>query len=180
MLTVVWVDGAETYKLVHIENHRMTLLENSIVMAGKTDPTTLLARFGLSSFRPGQRDVVDAVDAGEDVMCVMPTGGGKSLCYQLPSLARDGTTIVVSPLIALMKDQVDALQELGIRAKLINSSLTASEQTDVMQEMAAGQLDLVYVAPERLRNGRFLEAVPSANVTSVGGGRGPLRQRMGP
>ncbi len=134
-------------------------------MAGKTDPTTLLARFGLSSFRAGQRDVVDAVDAGEDVMCVMPTGGGKSLCYQLPSLARDGTTIVVSPLIALMKDQVDTLQELGISAKLINSSLSASEQTEVMQEMAAGQLDLVYVAPERLRNGRFLEAVSSVNIS---------------
>jgi ATP-dependent DNA helicase RecQ len=95
----------------------------------------------------------------------MPTGGGKSLCYQLPSLAREGTTIVVSPLIALMKDQVDTLHELGIDAKLINSSLSASEQGEVMREMAAGQLDLVYVAPERLRNARFLEAVSSANVT---------------
>jgi ATP-dependent DNA helicase RecQ len=134
-------------------------------MAGNSDPTTLLARFGLSSFRPGQQDVVDAVAAGRDVMCVMPTGGGKSLCYQLPSLAREGTTIVVSPLIALMRDQVDTLHELGIDAKLINSSLSASEQGEVMREMAAGQLDLVYVAPERLRNARFLEAVSSANVT---------------
>ncbi len=134
-------------------------------MVGNTDPTTLLARFGLSDFRPGQRDVVDAVAAGEDVMCVMPTGGGKSLCYQLPSLAREGTTIVVSPLIALMKDQVDALHQLGIRAKLINSSLTPGQQHDVMQEMATGQLDLVYVAPERLRNSRFLESVASANVS---------------
>lgn len=129
------------------------------------DPTTLLPKFGLSEFRPGQRDVVDSLAAGEDVMCVMPTGGGKSLCYQLPSLARPGTTIVVSPLIALMKDQVDSLTELGIRARLINSSLSASEQSDVMREMSAGGLDLVYVAPERLRNGRFLEAVSSANVS---------------
>ncbi|TWU37221.1 ATP-dependent DNA helicase RecQ [Novipirellula artificiosorum] len=129
------------------------------------DPTTLLARFGLSSFRPGQRDVVDALDSGADVMCVMPTGGGKSLCYQLPSLARDGTTIVVSPLIALMKDQVDSMTSLGINAKLLNSSLSASEQMGVMQEMAAGVLDLVYVAPERLRNARFLEAVSTANVS---------------
>lgn len=129
------------------------------------DPVVLLARFGLQQFRPGQRDVVDAIAAGHDVMCVMPTGGGKSLCYQLPSLARPGTTIVVSPLIALMKDQVDSLQSLGIHAKLLNSTLNASEQAEVMQQMSAGKLDLVYVAPERLRNSRFLEAVASANVT---------------
>jgi ATP-dependent DNA helicase RecQ len=134
-------------------------------MTGITDPTKLLTKFRLSSFRPGQQDVVDAIADGQDVMCVMPTGGGKSLCYQLPSLARQGTTIVVSPLIALMKDQVDTLQDLGIAAKLINSSLTAGEQADVMREMADGSLDLVYVAPERLRNGRFLEAIESANVS---------------
>ncbi|QDT02712.1 ATP-dependent DNA helicase RecQ [Rubripirellula lacrimiformis] len=134
-------------------------------MADTSDPTALLGRFGLTSFRPGQREVVDAVASGKDVMCVMPTGGGKSLCYQLPSLARSGTTIVVSPLIALMKDQVDALQNLGIAARLINSTLSASQQTDVMNEMAAGKLDLVYVAPERLRNSRFLEATESAGIT---------------
>ena len=133
-------------------------------MVDKTDPTTLLAKFGLSEFRPGQREVVDAVAAGEDVMCVMPTGGGKSLCYQLPSLSKQGTTIVVSPLIALMKDQVDNLKKLGIRASLINSSLSASEQTDVLNEMASGKLNLVYVAPERLRNSRFLDAISSVNI----------------
>ncbi len=136
-----------------------------IVMVDTTNPTSLLQRFGLTDFRPGQRDVIDAVLSGDDVMCVMPTGGGKSLCYQLPSLSRAGTTIVVSPLIALMKDQVDSLRQLGIRAKLINSSLTASEQSEVMVELAAGELDLVYVAPERLRNGRFLESVGEANVS---------------
>lgn len=134
-------------------------------MADTADPTTLLQRFGLTSFRPGQRDVVDAIAAGHDVMCVMPTGGGKSLCYQLPSLARSGTTIVVSPLIALMKDQVDTLRSLGIAAKLINSTLSVHEQADVMAEMAAGELDLVYVAPERLRNTRFLEACAAAGVS---------------
>ncbi|HBV66027.1 MAG TPA: helicase [Rhodopirellula sp.] len=133
-------------------------------MVDKTDPTTLLATFGLSEFRPGQREVVDAVAAGEDVMCVMPTGGGKSLCYQLPSLSKQGTTIVVSPLIALMKDQVDSLKKLGIRASLINSSLSAAEQTDVLNEMASGNLNLVYVAPERLRNSRFLDAISSVNI----------------
>ena len=134
-------------------------------MADTPDPITLLPRFGLSEFRTGQREVVDAVESGDDVMCVMPTGGGKSLCYQLPSLARDGTTIVVSPLIALMKDQVDTLERHGIAARLINSSLSAVEQSDVMNSMAAGELDLVYVAPERLRNSRFLESVRRANIT---------------
>ena len=133
--------------------------------ASASSPESLLDKFGLTAFRPGQRDVVDAVAAGEDVLCVMPTGGGKSLCYQLPSLARPGTTIVVSPLIALMKDQVDALRRLGIDARLINSTLTASEQDDVMRQMAAGELKLVYVAPERLRNARFLDSVGRAGVS---------------
>lgn len=134
-------------------------------MADNADPAKLLPRFGLSEFRTGQREVIDAVASGRDVMCVMPTGGGKSLCYQLPSLAREGTTIVVSPLIALMKDQVDSLQQRGIEARLLNSSLTTSEQADVMDQLARGTLDLVYVAPERLRNGRFLESVDNANIT---------------
>lgn len=129
------------------------------------DLQTLLPRFGLSQFRPGQRDVVEAVAGGRDVMCVMPTGGGKSLCYQLPTLARDGTTIVVSPLIALMKDQVDTLQGLGIAAQLINSTLTLREQEDAMEAMVRGELELIYVAPERLRNGRFLEMLAKSKIT---------------
>ncbi len=129
------------------------------------DPASLLPRFGLQSFRPGQREVIDAIASGRDVLCVMPTGGGKSLCFQLPALARKGTTIVVSPLIALMKDQVDTLHRRGISAMLINSSLSAAEQEDAMQKMASGALDLVYVAPERLRNSRFLDAVSQAGVT---------------
>ena len=133
--------------------------------ASERDPQRLLDRFGLNSFRPGQLDVIEAVRRGSDVMCVMPTGGGKSLCYQLPSLARDGTTIVISPLIALMKDQVDGLCRLGIAARLINSSLSLREQEDVMEEMASGALDLIYVAPERLRNGRFLEKLRQTRVT---------------
>ena len=132
--------------------------------ASAADPESLLERFGLQSFRPGQRDVIAAVSDGSDILCVMPTGGGKSLCYQLPALSRTGTTIVVSPLIALMKDQVDGLQRLGIAAKLINSTLSASEQDDVMSEMARGELELIYVAPERLRNGRFLEAVERSEI----------------
>ncbi|MCO8121082.1 RecQ family ATP-dependent DNA helicase [Stieleria sp. TO1_6] len=133
--------------------------------APHAEQESLLSRFGLNEFRPGQRDVIEAIANGEDVMCVMPTGGGKSLCYQLPSLAREGTTIVVSPLIALMKDQVDALQQLGIPAKLINSTLNLREQEDVMESMVRGELKLIYVAPERLRNGRFLETIERSNVS---------------
>lgn len=120
---------------------------------------THLARFGLAAFRPGQHEVIQSVVDGHDCLCIMPTGGGKSLCYQLPSVAREGTTLVISPLIALMKDQVDALLALGIHATFINSSLSSSEQYERVQAMAAGAYDLVYVAPERLRNARFLEAV---------------------
>src|SRR6056297_2608377 len=126
---------------------------------------TLLPRFGLSSFRPGQEDVVRNVIEGHDVLCVMPTGGGKSLCYQLPSLVMKGTTLVVSPLIALMKDQVDALEQRGISAALLNSTLTGSEQADVMRNMSEGRYEMVYVAPERLRNRFFQDAIKGANVS---------------
>src|SRR5436305_4040422 len=120
---------------------------------------TLREHFGLERFRRGQREVIENVLQGRDVLCVMTTGGGKSLCYQLPALILDGLTLVVSPLIALMKDQVDALTQRGIRATLINSTLDPSEQRARLHEIEAGQYDLVYVAPERFRSGRFLEAM---------------------
>jgi ATP-dependent DNA helicase RecQ len=120
-------------------------------------PESHLARFGLTSFRPGQRDVISAVLAGQDCLCIMPTGGGKSLCYQLPAVAQKGLTLVVSPLIALMKDQVDALHDLGIEATYINSSLAPAESFNRLNAMAAGLYSLVYVAPERLRSSLFLE-----------------------
>lgn len=128
------------------------------------DPEPFLSHFGLSSFRPGQRQVIDAVLAGQDCLCIMPTGGGKSLCYQLPAIARGGLTLVVSPLIALMKDQVDSLSAIGIRSTCINSSLSPSEQRSRMDAMSAGQYSMVYIAPERLRNTLFLEKLKSANV----------------
>src|SRR5258708_14912261 len=120
---------------------------------------TLHERFGLEQFRPGQREVIENVLGGRDVLCVMPTGGGKSLCYQLPALLLPGPTLVVSPLIALMKDQVDALLERGLRATLLNSSLDPAEQRAGILEIEAGQYDLVYVAPERFRSGRFVESM---------------------
>src|SRR4051794_10766340 len=120
---------------------------------------TLRDRFGLERFRPGQRAVIESVIQGRDVLCVMPTGGGKSLCYQLPALLLPGLTLVVSPLIALMKDQVDVLTQRGIRATLLNSTLDPAEQRARIHEIEAGQYDLVYVAPERFRSGRFVEAM---------------------
>ncbi|MEN6459284.1 MAG: ATP-dependent DNA helicase RecQ [Thermoguttaceae bacterium] len=125
-------------------------------------PESYLPRFGLTAFREGQEKVIQTVLAGRDCLCVMPTGGGKSLCYQLPALALEGLTLVVSPLIALMKDQVDQLEKLGLPVSLINSALSIGEQHDRLDRMAAGQFRLVYVSPERFRSGRFLEVAREA------------------
>jgi len=118
---------------------------------------TLKTVFGFHQFRPPQQEVIERVIAGEDVFLVMPTGGGKSLCYQIPSLHRDGLAIVVSPLISLMKDQVDALVANGVKAALLNSSLTQVEARTVFRKIDQSELDLLYVAPERLLMPEFLE-----------------------
>ncbi len=131
---------------------------------GQIDLQAALERFGLSDFRRGQREVIDHLIDGRDCLCVMPTGGGKSLCYQLPSVVRPGLTIVVSPLIALMKDQVDALVQRGIKATLINSTLSNSEQNMRLEHVAGGHYAMVYVAPERLRNSKFLDAIRATPV----------------
>jgi len=123
-----------------------------------------LAPFGLSAFRPGQREVIETILGGQDCLCVMPTGGGKSLCYQLPAIAKGRLTLVVSPLIALMKDQVDQLTALGLKATLINSTITPDEQYARLDAMAAGYYHLVYVVPERFRSPRFLDAVRRSQV----------------
>jgi ATP-dependent DNA helicase RecQ len=107
--------------------------------------------FGYDSFRGAQQEIIDHVTAGGDALVLMPTGGGKSLCYQIPALLRDGTGVVISPLIALMQDQVDALRALGVRAGFLNSSQDAGERRQVEADFASGRLDLLYLAPERLR-----------------------------
>ena len=125
----------------------------------------LLARtFGHPVFRGAQGEIVRHVAGGGDALVLMPTGGGKSLCYQLPSLLRDGTGIVVSPLIALMQDQVAALRQLGVRAAFLNSSLGASEARAVERALTAGDLDILYVAPERLLTPRCLDLIGAARV----------------
>ncbi|MFM7202868.1 MAG: RecQ family ATP-dependent DNA helicase [Myxococcota bacterium] len=121
--------------------------------------------FGLPAFREGQREIIEAILDGNDVVAVMPTGGGKSLCFQLPALLLPGLTVVVSPLIALMKDQVDALHERGIQAGCVNSSLTSEEQSRVLTAAARGQLKLLYIAPERFRSGQFMRALAGIDVS---------------
>ncbi len=112
--------------------------------------------FGYPAFRGRQADVVSHVTNGGDALVLMPTGGGKSLCYQIPALLRRGTGVVVSPLIALMHDQVMALREAGVRAAYLNSTLSAGEASEVEQAFVTGELDLIYVAPERLVTARFM------------------------
>ncbi len=120
--------------------------------------------FGFRAFLDGQEDVIAAILSGQDTMVVMPTGGGKSLCYQLPAMVMEGVTIVVSPLIALMKDQVDALLNKGIPATLINSTLSLDEQKERISGMRRGEYKLVYVAPERFRSGLFLSALREVQI----------------
>ena len=112
--------------------------------------------FGYKKFRSHQEQIIATLIAGNDCLALMPTGGGKSLCYQIPSLVRNGTGIVVSPLIALMQDQVDALRDVGVKAAFLNSTLDRGQQDQIEREFAAGALDLLYVAPERLVQERTL------------------------
>lgn len=123
--------------------------------------------FGFSGLREGQDQVVASIMEGRNVLVVMPTGGGKSLCYQLPSLCRDGVCLVVSPLIALMKDQVDALVARGIPATMINSSLSFPEQKERLEGMKRGAFKLVYVAPERFGHEGFMHALAEVDVNMV-------------
>ena len=118
---------------------------------------TLKTVFGYESFRPHQEEIIESTIRGEDAFVLMPTGGGKSLCYQIPALHRHGVAIVVSPLISLMKDQVDALVANGVAAAFYNSTLTDKESRQILAQLHSGELDLLYVAPERLMSDSFLE-----------------------
>ncbi|MDR0183437.1 DNA helicase RecQ [Lysobacter arvi] len=131
-----------------------------------SDPALDLLRrvFGHPDFRGEQRQIVEHVTGGGDALVLMPTGGGKSLCYQLPALLREGCALVVSPLIALMQDQVEALRQLGVRAAYLNSTLDANDAADVERQLLSGELDLLYVAPERLLTNRFLSLLDRARI----------------
>jgi len=125
-------------------------------MASASPQHILQDVFGYSQFRHQQQAIVEHVIGGQDALVLMPTGGGKSLCYQIPALAREGLAIVVSPLIALMQDQVEALQQLGVNAAFLNSSLSAEDNSRITRQVMAGEIKLLYVAPERLMVGSFL------------------------
>ena len=120
--------------------------------------------FGHDSFRFFQEEVVDAIIKGEDVLTILPTGGGKSLCYQLPALLMSGVTIVISPLIALMQDQVRALKDLNISASMINSSQSINENNQVLQDLLQGKLKFVYVAPERFTSNDFVSVLQRIDI----------------
>ncbi|MDY7045850.1 DNA helicase RecQ [Virgibacillus sp. M23] len=134
---------------------------------GMKEEKLLQTYFGYETFRPGQKETIDYILAKKNILAVMPTGGGKSICYQIPGLALPGTAIIVSPLISLMKDQVDALQSLGIASTYINSSLTAGEQQHRLKDIALGRYKFVYVAPERFDSGNFLNVLKQINISLI-------------
>src|SRR6476659_5282823 len=131
---------------------------------GRDALSVLRSVFGLPGFRGAQGEIIRHVTGGGNCLVLMPTGGGKSLCYQLPALLREGCGVVVSPLIALMRDQVAAMLEAGVNAAALNSSLTPQEASDIERRLIAGDLDLLYVAPERLVTPRCLSMLAQAKV----------------
>ena len=138
-------------------------LADSLARAG-----AFMARvFGYRSFRPGQETIVEAVLAGDDTLAIMPTGGGKSLCYQVPAFIRPGTALVISPLIALMKDQVDALRVLDLEAVAFHSLMSTRQQDDALRAIERGRSKLVYVSPERLQTGTFFRAIAAIPISFV-------------
>ncbi|MCG9599023.1 ATP-dependent DNA helicase RecQ [Vibrio sp. Isolate25] len=142
------------------------------LLAEQSDPSltpqsVLEDVFGYQSFRDGQQEVIDAAVDGQDSLVIMPTGGGKSLCYQIPALVRDGLTLVISPLISLMKDQVDQLKANGVAAECVNSAMPREDLVSVYNRMRSGQLKLVYVSPERVLMRDFLERLESLSLSMI-------------
>ena len=134
----------------------------------RTQASEILERvYGYDSFRGCQAEIIEHVSGGADALVLMPTGGGKSVCYQIPSLIRPGVGLVVSPLIALMQDQVQALKQLGVRAAFLNSSLTGADQAEVIEQVQAGQVDLLYIAPERLLQSETLAWLKACRIALI-------------
>ena len=123
--------------------------------------------FGYKSFRRGQEEIIDEIINGRDVLAIMPTGGGKSICYQIPALILDGVTIVISPLISLMKDQVDTLNSTGINSAFLNSSLSMYEFNEIMNGIENNKYKIIYVAPERLLSNEFITAITKIKISQI-------------
>src|SRR5579885_2327581 len=142
-----------------------TLFDSSHPLQSRSLDSYLQTRFGFEFFRIGQREVIEAVLAGRDTLAVMPTGQGKSLCFQMPAALLQGLTVVISPLIALMKDQIDALRGKGIAAAAFHSGLAVSVRDRVVQDLKLGRLRLLYLAPERLQHTWFIRTLRMAGTS---------------
>ena len=125
----------------------------------------LKKHFGYDDFRSGQKEIISHIISGQDTLGIMPTGAGKSICYQIPAMLFDGVTIVISPLISLMKDQVDNLNQIGIPATFINSSLSSSQYSKIINNAYNGMYKIIYVAPERLNSDRFLDLLNKIDIS---------------
>lgn len=123
--------------------------------------------YGYKAFRKGQENIINQIIKGEDVLAIMPTGGGKSICYQIPALILEGITIVISPLISLMKDQVDTLKDMGIKGALINSTLSAIEENEIINNLKNDEIKILYIAPERLESFEFLNLISKCNISQI-------------
>src|SRR5665647_1909702 len=139
----------------------------------------LKAAFGYDQFRPGQEAAIESVLAGHDTLVVLPTGGGKSVCYQIPALVLPGLKVVVSPLISLMKDQVDALEARNLPAAFINSTLTSAQVQDRLARAARGEIKLLYLAPERFDFGNVATRLGDIGISLLCRGRSSLHQPVG-
>lgn len=148
--------------------HEPKLLHNGLLAVRRNSIRKLLRSvFGIEQLREGQQRVIDSVLDGKDTLAIMPTGGGKSLCYQIPARMLGGTTVVVSPLISLMKDQLEKLDELGVRACQVNSSLNAEEEHQALASISGGTCEIVFCTPERLTSPEFIEVLKQTTVTLV-------------
>ena len=140
---------------------------HSLQVAPQTKLGVLEAYYGYDHFRPGQEAIIDTILSGRDAMAIMPTSAGKSLCFQVPALLLPGVTLVISPLISLMQDQVSSLEAMGIPAVLINSGQSLEENRQAVTALRNGQVKLAYIAPERLSNDYFLNLVSQLEVSLV-------------
>lgn len=136
-------------------------------MINKSAQSVLEKYYGYKSFRKGQEEIINSIIEEKDVLAIMPTGGGKSICYQVPALILEGITIVISPLISLMKDQVDTLTDMGIEAAFINSTLSAAEENEVKNKIEFNKIKILYIAPERLESSEFLNIISKTRISQV-------------
>lgn len=136
-------------------------------MINKSPQSVLEKYYGYKSFREGQENIINSIVQGRDVLAIMPTGGGKSICYQVPALMLEGLTIVISPLISLMKDQVDTLKDMGVEAEYINSTLSSAEENDIINKIERNEVKILYIAPERLGSSGFLNIIGRCSISQI-------------